>query len=469
MLKLQDKCGVFGVYLDPTSSDGAGNAATLSYYGLCSLQHRGQEAAGIAVVDSTAHSPITVKKGLGLVSEVFNKDALSSMHGNIAIAHTRYATAGARTIENAQPILNKFKKGTIAICHNGQLVNYAPLQSMLEETGATFTSNSDTEVILKMIAREYTLNSSNIEQSVMAAIKAISGSYALCIATEDTLIGARDPFGIRPLVLGKVNGGFVLASESCALDAVGASVVRDISPGEIVIINQNGVRSSSIISKQQPSLKQTCIFEYVYFARPDSVIDNISVQKARQAMGAVLARENPINADIVMGVPDSGLGAALGYSQQSGVPYSMGIIKNKYIGRTFIAPTQTERENLVYVKLNAVQSELQGKSIIVIDDSIVRGTTSKRLVQLLRRAGAKEVHFLVSSPPVKFPCHLGIDTPTKGELISSNHAIAEICQEIGSDSLAFITLGGMIEALQSCGTNIIDGFCKGCFSGTYPV
>ena len=350
----------------------------------------------------------------------------------------------------------------MALAHNGQLVNYEQLREMLEDAGSTFTSSSDTEVILKMIARSY---KKGLERALTDTIQMIKGSYALCVMTEDTLIGVRDPNGIRPLALGQVDGGYVLASESCAIDAMNGTFIRDIRPGEIITINKDGVSSFDFGEKTS---KRTCIFEYVYFARPDSVIDGIPVQTARLKMGAQLAKESPVDADVVIGVPDSGLGAALGYSQASGVPYSMGIVKNKYIGRTFIAPTQKERENMVFVKLNAVSSDLKGKKVIVIDDSIVRGTTSRRLVQILRRAGAKEVHFRVSSPPVKFPCHLGIDTPTKSELISSNHDIEEIRKEIGADSLAFISLDGMFEALRSCNPDSY-GFCKGCFSGEYPM
>lgn len=293
----------------------------------------------------------------------------------------------------------------------------------------------------------------------------IKGSFALCVMTKDSLIGARDPNGIRPLCLGQVEGGWVLASESCAIDAMNGTFVRDVRPGEIVIINKDGVLSFDFGEKTS---KRSCIFEYVYFARPDSIVDEIPVQEARYHLGAKLAEESPVEADVVVGVPDSGLGAAIGYSRATGIPYAMGVVKNKYIGRTFIAPTQKDRENMVFVKLNALKSDLNGKRVIVIDDSIVRGTTSRRLVQILRRAGAKEVHFRVSSAPVKFPCYLGIDTPTKAELISSNHDVEEICKEIGADSLAFISVDGMFEALRECNPEQY-GFCKGCFTGEYPM
>ncbi len=480
--KFHDECGVTGIY-------GAENAAALSYFALTSLQHRGQESAGIAVSDGTK---INLHKGMGLVSDVFEQGHFESLCGNIAVGHVRYATAGGRTIENAQPFMNSFKNGSIALAHNGQLVNHTKMREMLEDYGSTFSSSSDSEVILKLIVRKYIENGghlgtpNNEENSeavkqqrfvdaVVQTAKLIKGSFALCIMTENMLIGVRDPNGIRPLCIGVLgedsgfdtpfgllnhcNGQYIITSESCAIDSVNGRYVRDVEPGEIVVINKDGLRSIKYAEDQ----KRTCIFEYVYFARPDSVIDGISVQEARYRMGEVLAEESPVEADVVIGVPDSGLGAAQGYARASGIPYGMGIIKNKYIGRTFIAPTQKERENMVFVKLNAIRSDLEGKRVIVIDDSIVRGTTSRRLVQILRRAGAKEVHFRVSSPQVKYPCHLGIDTPSKNELISSTHELEEIRDEIGADSLAFISLEGMKKAFGA------DSFCKGCFNGEYPV
>ena len=462
----RDECGVVGIY-------GAENAAALSYFALTSLQHRGQESAGIAVSDG---NKIKLRKDMGLVSDVFKQGHFETLNGNIAVGHVRYATAGGRTIDNAQPFMNSFKNGSIALAHNGQLVNHTKLREMLEDHGSTFSSSSDSEVILKLIVRKYIengghlgtpneeennseLNQQRFVEAVVQTAKLISGSFALCIMTENMLIGVRDPNGIRPLCIGQVGEGYIVTSESCAIDSVNGRFVRDVEPGEIVVINKDGLRSI----KYAEDKKRTCIFEYVYFARPDSVIDGISVQEARYRMGEVLAEESPVDADVVIGVPDSGLGAAQGYARASRVPYGMGIIKNKYIGRTFIAPTQKERENMVFVKLNAIRSDLEGKRVIVIDDSIVRGTTSRRLVQILRRAGAKEVHFRVSSPQVKFPCHLGIDTPSKNELISSNHELEEIRKEIGADSLAFISLEGMKKAFGA------DSFCKGCFNGEYPV
>ncbi len=470
--KLHDECGVVGIF-------GAENAASLSYFALTSLQHRGQESAGIAVCDSK----VTLHKDLGLVGEVFHPGVFEKLKGSIAVGHVRYATAGGRTIENAQPFLNTFKNGSIALAHNGQLVNHAQLKEILEDEGSTFSSSSDSEVILKLIVRKFIEkggklgskkgddNSKLFISAVEAAVKEIKGSFALCIMTENMLIGVRDPNGVRPLCLGNANQGFILASESCAIDAVNGTFIRDVKPGEIIVIRKSGLQSIlTNVSLETPATKQTCIFEYVYFARPDSIIDGIPVQEARYKMGQELARESAVEADVVIGVPDSGIGAALGYSKASGIPYVTGIIKNKYIGRTFIAPTQKERENMVFVKLNAIKSDLAGKRVIVIDDSIVRGTTSRRLVEILRRSGAKEVHFRVSSPPVKFPCHLGIDTPSKNELISSTHELEEIRKEIGADSLSFISLQGMIKALRDCSPDSKShGWCKGCFTGEYPV
>ena len=460
--KFHDECGVVGVYLNPEDEKikaGKKNAAVLSYYALVSLQHRGQESAGICVSDG---ENVKIHKAMGLVSDVFNLEHLTDLNGFISVGHVRYATAGSKTIENAQPMLIQSKLGSVAVAHNGQLVNYVQLREMFEETGATFSSSSDTEVIVKLIARGY---KKGLERALTDTIQMIKGSFALCVMTKDALIGARDSNGIRPLCLGQVEGGWVLASESCAIDAMNGIFVRDIRPGEIVIINQDGVLSFDFGEKTS---KRSCIFEYVYFARPDSIIDGISVQEARYKMGEQLAKESPVEADVVVGVPDSGLGAAMGYARASGIPYAMGVVKNKYIGRTFIAPTQKDRENMVFVKLNALKNDLYGKRVIVIDDSIVRGTTSRRLVQILKRAGAKEVHFRVSSAPVKFSCHVGSDTPTKAELISSGHDVEEVRKEIGADSLAFISVEGMFEALRSCNKEQY-GFCKGCFTGEYPM
>lgn len=473
--KLRDECGVVGIYLnskDENSDDNSNgeekytaysasdfNAATKAYFALYALQHRGQDSAGIAVSNG---EEISIHKAMGTVAESFTKENLVELKGHIACGHVRYATAGSTSIENAQPMLQKTKLGGIAVAHNGQLINYEQLHEMLEDSGSSFSSTSDTEVILKFIAKSYR---KGLERALTDTIQMIKGSFALVVMTEKCLIGARDPNGIRPLCLGKVDGGWILASESCAIDAVNGTFVRDIKPGEIVTITDEGVKSFEF---GEHTSKRTCVFEYVYFARPDAEIDGIPVTLAREKMGAALAKESGVPADVVVGVPDSGIGAAQGYAKAAGIPFANGIIKNKYIGRTFIAPTQRERENMVFVKLNAVKSVVNGQRVVVIDDSIVRGTTSRRLVQILRRAGAKEVHFRISSPPVKFPCYFGINTPTRNELISSQHNENEICKEIGADSLAFISAEGMLEALRECNAENY-GFCKGCFTGEYPI
>ncbi len=464
--KLHDECGVVGLFLkqkkDESDEDFSArkqNIAKEAYYGLYSLQHRGQDSAGIAASDG---ADIKIHKGMGTVGEVFRAENLNMLTGHIAVGHVRYATAGSATIENAQPMLLNSKLGGVAVAHNGQLVNYEQLREMLEENGSTFVSTSDTEVIVKLIAKSY---KKGLERALTDTIQMIKGSFALVVMTEKCLIGARDPNGIRPLCLGEVDGGWILASESCAIDAVNGKFIRDIHPGEIVIINEDGVLSFEFGERTS---KRTCVFEYVYFARPDSIMDGIAVTEARLRMGECLARESAVPADVVVGVPDSGLEAARGYANEANIPCAIGIIKNKYIGRTFIAPTQQERENLVFVKLNAVRSVVEGKRVVVIDDSIVRGTTSRRLVQILRRAGAKEVHFRISSPPVKFPCYFGINTPSRGELISSQHNEEEICKEIGADSLAFISAEGMLNACKICNPEQY-GFCKGCFTGEYPM
>jgi len=454
--KLHDECGVVGIYLNDVKEE---HASRYAYYGLYSLQHRGQESAGITVSDGAEFETV---KAMGLVDDVFTPESLDRAKGYIAVGHVLYSTSGHATIENVQPFVTRSKLGNIAVTHNGNLVNYEQLKEFLEETGSTFVSGSDSEVVMKLIAKNY---KKGLERALTDTIQMIKGSFALCVMTKESLIGARDPAGIRPLCLGQLENGWVLASESCALDAIGATLVRDIHPGEIVIINKDGVLSFEF---GEHTSKRTCIFEYVYFARPDSIIDSIPVQEARLRMGAVLAREAPVEADVVIGVPDSGLGAAMGYAKAAGIPYRMGIVKNKYIGRTFIAPTQEEREKMVFVKLNAMKSDVNGKRVIIIDDSIVRGTTSRRLIELLRRAGAKEVHLRISSPPVKYPCYFGIDTPNRADLISSSHNVQEICEKIGADSLAFISLDGMFEALKDlCPNNY--GYCKGCFTGEYPV
>jgi len=449
--KLHDECGVFGVF----ASDASRNVAPLTYYGLFALQHRGQESAGIAV---SRGGPIECVKGMGLVGDVFTPEVLSRMEGRISVGHVRYSTAGASCIENAQPFVSRFKLGSIAVAHNGNLTNADVVRELLEDSGVAFTSSSDSEVVVNLIAKNY---KKGIEKALTDTIQFIKGSYALAVMTEHALIGARDPHGIRPLCLGEIDGGWVLASESCAIDAVGGRFVRDVEPGEIVIIDDNGVLSFAFGEKTR---KATCAFEYIYFARPDTAIDGIDVYGSRIRAGEILGRESAVTADLVIGVPDSGVPAAIGYGRATGTPFGLGIVKSKYVGRTFIAPSQELREHAVSVKLNVVRSELKDKRVVIIDDSIVRGTTSRRLVSLLREAGAKEVHFRVCSPPVRYPCYFGIDIAHRKELIGNSSSVEEIRDAIGADSLAFISQKGLLEALDGVG-----GYCLGCFTGEYPV
>jgi amidophosphoribosyltransferase len=448
--KLHEECGVFGIF-----SNGKEDVASITYYGLYALQHRGQESAGIVVSDE---KELLCHKGMGLVSEIFSEDDLKKLKGKNAIGHVRYSTAGSSNINNAQPILVKCKIGSVAIAHNGNLVNAEILKELLEETGTVFQTTTDSEVILNLIARS---SRHGLEKAITDTVFAIKGSYAIVMLTEDKLIGIRDPNGIRPLCIGKLKDDYILCSESCAIDAVGGEFIRDVEPAEIVMIDKEGIRS---FKNSEKIKSETCAFEYIYFARPDSIIDGIDVYQARRRCGHVLYEESPISCDLITGVPDSGVAAAIGYSEASGIPYGMTLIKNKYIGRTFIAPSQKQRQNSVNVKLNALKSNIKGKRILMIDDSIVRGTTSKKLVTLLRNAGAKEVHMMIASPPVKFPCYFGIDTPERGQLIGANMSIEEIRKEIGADTLAYLSVPGLLRALDHGNT-----FCLGCFNGIYPV
>lgn len=449
--KFKEECGVFAIY----SKDKEIPAASYAYYGLYALQHRGQESAGIVV---NQDGKLTLKKAMGLVSEVFNEKELEVMRGKAAIGHVRYSTTGDSRVENAQPLVSDFKLGTIAIAHNGNLVNTDVLRELLEDSGSTFQTSIDSEVILKMIARQI---KKGIERAVTDTMDAIKGSYGIVILTKDQLIGIRDPHGIRPLCLGLLDGNYVIASESCALDAIGAELVRDIEPGEVVIIDDNGLKS---IKKSEKTTAKICAFEHIYFARPDSVMEGIPVYEARFKAGEFLYKDYPVEADVVVGVPDSGMPAAMGYAKASGIPFGMGLVKNKYIGRTFIAPTQELREKAVSVKLNALKCIVEGKRVVLIDDSIVRGTTSKRLVELLRRAGAKEIHFRSASPVVKYPCYFGIDIAYRRELIGAKMSVEEINDMIGSDTLGYLKMERLIEALG--GEN---KYCLGCFNGVYPM
>lgn len=448
--KFKEECGVFGVY-----SKSKIDVATLTYYGLYALQHRGQESAGIVV---SSEEELVCYKEMGLVPDVFNKEILENMKGKAAIGHVRYSTCGESRLENAQPLLSQFKLGSIAIAHNGTLVNADVIKELLVDAGVLFQTSIDSEVVLNLIARSA---KKGMEQAIVDAIQAVKGSYAIVILTKDKLIGVRDPNGIRPLCIGKMEEDYILCSESCALDAVGAEFVRDVAPGEIIIIDDNGLRSIEFAEKTRC---MTCAFEYIYFARPDSTIDDINVYTSRVAAGEELYKESPVEADVVIGVPDSGIPAAVGYAKASGIPYGIGLIKNKYVGRTFITPSQEIRERAVSVKLNALKVNVEGKRIVLIDDSIVRGTTSKRLVQILRRAGAEEIHFRVSSPMVKYPCYFGIDTPYRKDLIGAQISLEDIRDFIGADSLGYISEEGLLNTLSK-----EKGFCLGCFNGEYPV
>ncbi len=456
--KLREECGVFGIY----DFDGNDVASTI-YYGLFALQHRGQESCGIAVSDTNGPKGVVKShKGMGLVNEVFAPEQLSALKGDIGVGHTRYSTAGSSTRENAQPLVLNYVKGTLGLAHNGNLVNAPELRRELEYTGAIFQTTIDSEVIAYHIARER-IHTGSVEEAVSRAMDKIKGAYSLIVMSPRKLIGARDPYGFRPLCIGKRDNAYILASETCALDTIGATFVRDVEPGEIVTITpQKGIESdkSHCLPKDQEA---RCIFEYIYFARPDSHFDGVSVYQARIQSGRFLAMDSPVEADLVVGVPESGNAAALGYSLQSGIPYGTAFVKNGYVGRTFIKPGQSSRESSVRVKLNVLKEAVNGKRVIMIDDSIVRGTTSDRIVKMLRDAGAKEVHMRVSSPPFLHPCYFGTDVPAEEQLIAHNRTIEEIRRVIGADSLAYLKterLGEMIGGM---------GHCTACFTGEYPI
>lgn len=456
--ELHEECGVFGMY----DFDGKDVASTI-YYGLFALQHRGQESCGIAVSETNGpKGKVTSYKGMGLVNEVFTQENLEPMHGDIGVGHVRYSTAGASTRENAQPLVLNYVKGTLALAHNGNLINATELRKDLEYTGAIFQTTIDSEVIAYHIARER-LNSKTVEEAVSRACKKIKGAYSLVVMSPRKLIGARDPFGFKPLCIGKRDNAYIIASETCALDTVGAEFVRDVLPGEIVTITPEGGIWSDLSMALPKQQEARCIFEYIYFARPDSHIDNVSVYASRIQAGRFLAMDSPVEADLVVGVPESGNAAALGYSLQSGIPYGTAFVKNSYVGRTFIKPKQSSRESSVRVKLNVLKEAVWGKRVIMIDDSIVRGTTSNPTIKLLRDAGATEVHVRISSPPFLWPCYFGTDIPEREQLIAYKHSIDEIRDIIGADSLGYLGIDRLEEMVG--GLNI----CKGCFTGTYPM
>ena len=440
---LHEECGVFGVY----DLDG-GDVASTIYYGLFALQHRGQESCGIAVSDTKGpKGKVLSSKGMGLVNEVFDSEKLEKLKGNIGVGHVRYSTAGASNGQNVQPLVLNYVKGILMLAHNGNLVNAPELRKELEYTGAIFQTTIDSEVIAYHIARER-LKTGTVEEAVKNAMKKLKGAYSLVISSPRKLIGARDPFGFRPLVIGKRDNSYLLASETCALDAVGATFVRDVKPGEIVMLDKNGITSDESLCTVKPA---RCIFEYIYFARPDSQIDGIGVYDSRIKAGRFLAMDSPVEADLVVGVPESG------------IPYGTAFVKNGYVGRTFIKPKQSNRESSVKIKLNVLKEAVDGKRVIMIDDSIVRGTTSDRIVRMLRDAGATEVHVRISSPPFLWPCYFGTDIPEREQLIAYNRTIEEIRDVIGADSLGYLKIPRLEELVNGL------SICKGCFTGKYPM
>lgn len=453
---LGEECGVFGVY----DMDG-GDVAPTIYYGLFALQHRGQESCGIAVTDTYGERKVQSKKGLGLVNEVFNEEDLHSLKGNLGVGHVRYSTAGETKAENAMPLVLNYVKGVLTIAHNGNLTNALELRHELEQTGAIFQTTIDSEVIAYHIARER-LKVDKAEHAVKNAMKKIRGAYALIVTSPRKMIGARDPHGLKPLCIGKLDNTYFLASESCAIAAVGAEFVRDVEPGEIVSITKHGLKSDMSMAIK-PEKQARCIFEYIYFARMDSTIDNVNVYHSRIMAGKALAKSYPVEADLVVGVPDSGLVAAKGYSEQSGIPYGMAFHKNSYVGRTFIKPRQSERESSVKIKLNVIEEVVKGKRIVMVDDSIVRGTTCANIIHMLKKAGAKEVHVRISSPPFLYPCYFGTDVPSNEQLIAHTHTTEEIREIIGADSLGYME----IESLKDMVGDL--SYCDACFTGKYPI
>lgn len=453
---LHEECGVFGAY----DFDGEDVASTI-YYGLFALQHRGQESCGIAVSDTNGpKGKVMSYKDMGLVNEVFNPENLEKLKGNIGVGHVRYSTAGSSVRENAQPLVLNYVKGTLGMAHNGNLLNAVELREELSYTGAIFQTTIDSEVIAYLIARER-LKVGTVEEAVKNAMLKIKGAYSLVVMSPRKLIGARDPFGFKPLCIGKRDNTYFLSSETCALDTVGAEFVRDVLPGEVVTITSKGIESDTSLCQKNTA---RCIFEYIYFARPDSKIDGMGVYESRINAGRILAKTHPVDADLVVGVPESGNPAALGFSLESGIPYGNAFIKNNYVGRTFIKPKQAQRESSVKVKLNVLKEAVAGKRVVMIDDSIVRGTTSARIVSLLKNSGAKEVHVRISSPPFKHPCYFGTDIPSEDQLIATGKTVDEICKIIGADSLGYLEVDRLSEMI--CGGT---GFCDACFTGNYPM
>jgi amidophosphoribosyltransferase len=456
--KLHEECGVFGVLGRP-------DAANLVYLGLYALQHRGQESAGIASV--TDDGRIISEKEMGYVADVFTQERLSRLPGDTAIGHVRYSTAGGSMLCNAQPIVASTAKGPIAVAHNGNLVNGGELRAQLEAEGAIFNSTADSEVIVHLIARS---KAPDVEGAFIDALSRIQGAYAIALLAPGRIFAARDPHGFRPLVLGKLEDSYAVSSETCAFDLISADTVREIGAGEVIVIERRAqISSVRVVREARAEREARCIFEHVYFARPDSVVFGNSVAETRQRFGAQLAKEHPVEADMVVPVPDSGVFAALGYALESGIPFQYGLVRNHYVGRTFIEPKQTIRSFGVKVKLNPVRELVAGRRIVLIDDSIVRGTTSKKIVRMLKQAGAKEVHMRISSPPTSWPCYYGIDTPERKDLIASAHSMTEIREFIEADSIGYLSEDGMLEAVRKDGDDPRNLYCTACFTGKYPV
>ena len=456
MTGVGEECGVFGAY----DMDG-GDVAPSVYYGLFALQHRGQESCGIAVTDTFGERKVHSRKGLGLVNEVFDEEKLNELRGNLGVGHVRYSTAGGTRAENAMPLVLNYVKGTLAIAHNGNITNAVELRHELEYTGAIFQTTIDSEVIAYHIARER-LNVKKVEDAVKRAMKKIKGGYALVIGSPRKMIGVRDPHGLKPLCIGRRENTYFLASESCAVAAVDGEFIRDVLPGEVVSFTRDGMESDLSMAVD-PVRQARCIFEYIYFARTDSTLDGVNVYHARITAGKALAESFPVEADLVVGVPDSGLVAAKGYSEQSGIPYGMAFHKNSYVGRTFIKPKQSQRESSVKIKLNVIEEVVRGKRIVMVDDSIVRGTTCANIIKMLKKAGATEVHVRISSPPFLYPCYFGTDVPSNEQLIAHSHTTEQIRELIGADSLGYMEIGKL--------RSMVDGlaYCDACFTGRYPM
>ncbi|SFG53958.1 amidophosphoribosyltransferase [Halobacillus alkaliphilus] len=450
---LNEECGIFGVWGHPDS-------AQLTYYGLHALQHRGQEGAGIVTTDG---KQMKLHKGHGLINEVFSQNQLQELKGHASAGHVRYATAGDGGYENIQPLLFRSQTDSLALAHNGNLVNAQALKSQLEGQGSILTTTSDTEVVAHLIKRARHLP---LDEAIMEALSMIKGAYAFLLMTENQMFVANDPRGLRPISLGQMGDAWVVSSETCGFDVIGATHEREVKPGELVVISNEGVEAKRYASPIQRTL---CSMEYVYFSRPDSNLDGKNVHASRKRMGKALAKEAPVEADVVTGVPDSSISAAIGYAEESGIPYELGLIKNRYVGRTFIQPSQELREQGVKMKLSAVRGIVEGKRVVMVDDSIVRGTTSRRIVQMLKEAGASEVHVRIASPPIKNPCYYGIDTANSGELIASDRSVEEIEEQIGADSLTFLSPDGLNEAIYQGEESIEHGGCMACFTGNYPT